>query len=222
VYYIFGTLPPALIIGFSIAFILNKKWFKGAGFLTAIYFIPFVMSMVGVAYIWRWMWDPASGLVNWLLSIFGIHGPKWLSTPGLALLCIFFISIWKNIGFCIVLYASAMKSLPSAYLEAAEIDGTNEWQKIRYIILPLVLPTTIFLTIVSSIDAFKVFDQVYALTSGGPNNTTRIVAYYVWQVGFADMRMGYSSAIATILLIIMLILTYLQWKYYTSRIQYLD
>jgi multiple sugar transport system permease protein len=221
-YYIIGTLPPAIIIGFILAIIISKKWFKGGGFFSAVYFLPVVMSYIGVSFIWKWVFEPIGGLANYFLRLIGLEGIKWLTTPGLALICILFISVWKNIGFFIILYLAAIRQIPESYVEAAEIDGVNEFQKAIHIIWPLVFPTTIFLTIMSVIDAFRVFDQIYALTFGGPNHTTGIVAFYVWQVGFMETRMGYSSAIASVLLLIMIILTYIQWKFYTSRIQFIE
>jgi multiple sugar transport system permease protein len=221
-YYILGTLPAALLLGLVLAIIIEKKWFKGVTFVGAVFFIPVCMSYVGVSFIWKWMFEPMAGLVNHTLQALGLPGQKWLTTPGLALACILFISVWKNIGFFIILYLAALRQIPASYIESADLDGVNELQKARHIIWPLVLPTTVFLTIMSIIDAFRVFDQVYALTLGGPNHSTEIVAFYVWQVGFLQLRMGYASAVASVLLLIMIGLTFLQWKYYTSRIQFLD
>jgi len=117
---------------------------------------------------------------------------------------------------------SAIKQIPDTFVESAKLDGANELQITRHIMWPLLLPTTTFLTIISVIDAFRIFDVVYGLTSGGPNHSTEIIAYYVYQVAFIERRFGYSSAVAVIILMIVGILTYLQWKFYISRAKYLE
>lgn len=142
---------------------------------------------------------------------------SWLSEPRLALFSLFFVVNWRNLGFFVIIYLTALQGISNIYLEAADLDGATKWQKVRFIIWPLLLPTTIFLTILSIIDAFKVFDVVYVLTFGGPENATKMIAFYVWETGFLRLWMGYSSGIATVLLIIMLVLTFIQWKYYTRK-----
>lgn len=221
-YYVIGTLPPSLIIGLTIAIILSKKWFRGTSFFGAVFFLPLVIPFIGVTFIWQWIFEPVVGLANYFIKFFGLEGLNWLSTPGLALFCILFISVWKNIGFFVILYLSAIKQIPVMYIEVAKLDGANELQITRHIMWPLLFPTTTFLTIISIIDAFRIFDVVYGLTSGGPNHSTEIIAYYVYQVAFIERRMGYSSAVAVIILIIVGILTYIQWKFYSSRAQFLE
>ncbi len=216
-FYSAGSLPPSIFVGFLLAIVFSKRWFKGSKIYSAIYFLPVTMPYVAIAFVWLWLLDPMAGIVNYFLETIGLEPQFWLGKAPLALISIVVISFWKDLGLFVILYLSAIKSLPSLYLEAAELDGASEWQKAWHVIWPLVRPTTAFLVIICIIDAFKVFDQIYILTFGGPVNSTRIVAFYVWQVGFVQMLLGYSSSIATVLLIIMLILTGLQWKYYLRK-----
>lgn len=216
-FYSAGTLPPCLFAGFAIAMALNKHWLRGSRVYSAIYFLPVTMSYVAISFIWLWLLDPLAGIVNYFLETIGLEPRCWLGEIPLTLVSILIVSIWKNLGFFVVLYLSAFKSIPSLYLEAAELDGASEWQKARFVTWPLVGPTTAFVVILSIIDAFKVFDQVYILSFGGPANSTKIVAFYIWEVGLDRMLMGYSSAMATVLLVIMLILTNFQWKYYLRK-----
>lgn len=219
-YYSLGTLPPCLFLGLAIALIVNEKWFRGKKIITGIYFLPFALSYSVVALLWRWLLDPIGGVVNYTLEIIGLPPQSWLSEPRLALFSLFFVVNWRNLGFFVIIYLTALQGISNIYLEAADLDGATKWQKIRFIIWPLLLPTTIFLTILSIIDAFKVFDVVYVLTFGGPENATKMIAFYVWETGFLRLWMGYSSGIATVLLIIMLVLTFIQWKYYTRKMVY--
>lgn len=219
-YYSLGTLPPCLFLGLAIALIVNEKWFRGKKIITGIYFLPFALSYSVVALLWRWLLDPIGGVVNYTLEIIGLPPQSWLSEPRLALFSLFFVVNWRNLGFFVIIYLTALQGISNIYLEAADLDGATKWQKVRFIIWPLLLPTTIFLTILSIIDAFKVFDVVYVLTFGGPENATKMIAFYVWETGFLRLWMGYSSGIATVLLIIMLVLTFIQWKYYTRKMVY--
>jgi len=221
-YYSLGTLPPCLFLGLAIALVINKRWFKGRQVLTAVYFLPVTISYVAVAFVWSWLLDPMAGVVNYVLESIGLEPQVWFGDPNLALFSILLVSVWKNLGFFVVLYLTALQGIPAMYTEAADLDGANEWQKIRHVLWPLLLPTTFFLIILSVIDSFRVFDQVYILTFGGPENTTRMVAFYVWQEGFTQMHLGYSSAIATILLLIMLLLTTFQWRYYMRRVSFFE
>lgn len=216
-FYSAGTLPACLFAGFALAIVFNKHWFKGGKVYSAIYFLPRTISYAAISFVWCWLLDPMAGIINYVLESVGLEPIFWLGEPLLALVSILIVSIWRNLGFFVILYLSALKSIPSLYLEAAELDGASEWQKTWHVIWPLVRPTTTFVVILAIIDAFKVFDQVYVLTFGGPAHSTEVVAFYVWHVGFVQMLMGYSSAIATVLLIIMLALTTFQWKYYLRK-----
>lgn len=220
IYYMVGTLPEAIFLSLIIALVLNKHWLKGRQFLTGTYFLPVAISMVGVCAIWMWLLDPMSGLVNWIMEFFRLPTQAWLQDERLALLSICIVSVWKWLGWFIVIYIAALQAIPSMYCEAARIDGANRWQEFRYIIWPMLIPTTFFLLITGMIGAFQVFDQVYMMTLGGPANSTKVMMYYIYDAGFGSMqRMGYSSALATVLLIILLVSTIFQWRYYTGKLE---
>jgi len=214
-YYIIGTLPVAILVGFIIAIALNARWFRGRQFFNAAYFIPVAISMVGGSAICLWLLDPMGGLVNWFMQVIGLSPQAWVGDPKLALLTICLVSIWKNLGFFMVIYLTALQAIPSTYYEAARIDGANRWQEIYHITWPIVIPTTFFLLIMGTIGGFQIFDQIYVMTQGGPANATKVIVFYIYETGFGgQVRMGYSSAIAVVLMVIALVITGLQWKYY--------
>ncbi len=219
IYYVVGSLPAAIFISMAIALIINENWFKFRNFFTTIYFLPVVISMVAAAFAWRWFLNPMFGLANSLLEMIGLPAQEWLGNPKIAMISVILVSIWKNLGFFLIIYIAALQGIPDVYYEAAKIDGASKWHQIRYIVWPLLAPTTLFISVMGIIGGFQVFDQVFILTGGGPVNATRVTVYYIWQSAFSQFRMGYASSIATILFLLILGITWAQWKYYLSQIE---
>lgn len=219
-YYMVGTLPEAIILGLVIALVLNKLWLRGRQFFIATYFLPVAISMVGVTAIWMLLFDPMSGLLNWVFGLLGLSPQVWLGDERLVMISISIVSIWKWLGWFIVIYLAALQTVPSMYSESARIDGANPWQVFVYITWPLLLPTTFFLLITGMIGAFQVFDQIYMMTQGGPSHASYALMYYIYDVGFGSMqRMGYSSTLSSLLLVLLLIATIFQWRYYISQME---
>lgn len=202
----------AVTIPLIIADILNTKlrcaeWFK------TIYFIPFITPTVVIAIVWSWIFDPNIGGVNMLL---GKHF-EWLFDTKLALPVLIFVSIWKLIGYNIVLFLTGFATIPTNLHEAAKIDGANEKERFFNITLPLLKPTIYFVTLVTAISSFQVFDLIYVMTSGGPQNCTNVMVYSIYKYAFEYFDIGKSCALAYILFIAIFILALFQWKIKNSK-----
>jgi len=211
-FFVFGSVLLEVSLALLIAIGLNKK-LRGTTIFRTIYFLPVVSSMVAVAILWNWIFDPAFGFLNYLLKLAGIDPIFWLSDPDWALPCIIMVSVWKGLGYSTILFLSGLQSLPQDCLEAAEVDGANQSQTFFRVTVPL-LSTTIFLvSIMSFINTFQTFDSVYILTQGGPQNTTNLLVYWLYQNAFEFYNMGKASAIAYVLFLIILVITLIQWHF---------
>jgi len=221
IYYLIGTLPIAIALGFLLANVLVREWLgKAQSLFLSSYFVPYVLSYVAVGFLWAWLLDPLVGVVNYFLSLVGVAPQAWMRDPVLAMPSIWLIATWKHLGFFLVMYIAAVQSVPEVYYEAARVDGIRTWwQEIRYITWPLTRPTTFFLTAMGFIGAMSVFDIVYVTTKGGPANLTKTVVIKIYEDAFIKLRFGEASATTIILLLIMLFGIYYQWKYYTSILE---
>jgi multiple sugar transport system permease protein len=217
--YVLMTLPIGLMLGLGIALALHQKWFVGRSFVRGVYFLPNVTSMVAVAFVWEWLLNPEYGLINAGLYKVGIKGPGWLSDPNLAMPCVAAVSVWHGLGFGVLIYLAGLKAIPEEVHEAARIDGANSWNAFRSVTWPLLTPTTMFLTVMGIIGGFQVFQSVYIMTNGGPLDRTRVYLFYIWQTAFQNLEMGYASAMAVILFLIVLLLTLAQWRFYSRRLK---
>lgn len=215
--YTIGTVPLNMILSLFVAYILNRKLI-GKKFLRTAFFAPVIISPVAAAVIWRWMYDPNFGLINYVLSFVGIKGPNWLNEQNSAMFALICMAVWKTFGINMVLFSAGLQGIPESYYEAAEIDGAGKWSKFWRITLPLLSPTTFFIMVMSIIGSFQVFDIVYVLTSGGPLGSTKVLVFYLYEHAFKFFEMGYASAVAYVLFIILIILTLLQVKYMKSRV----
>jgi len=185
---------------------------KYGGTYKFIYFIPVVSPMVTVAMVWLWLYEPRIGYLNYLLSLLKIPPKQWLQDPSLALISIAVMSMWKGLGFHIVIFSAGIKGISKEFYEAAQIDGANNWQLFRYITLPLLSPVIAFVFITSTIGAFQAFTQMNVMTKGGPVGATKTIVYAIYEYGFQFYRMSYASAIAVLLFTIIMILTLAQLK----------
>ncbi|MGE5805426.1 MAG: carbohydrate ABC transporter permease [Ignavibacteria bacterium] len=214
--YTFGTIP--LNMGFSllVAYILHKK-ILGKKLLRTLFFAPVIISPVAAAVIWRWLYDPNFGLINFFVGIFGINPINWLNDTVAAMAALIIMGVWKTFGINMVLFAAGLQAIPEHYYEAAEIDGAGQWTKFRNITLPLLAPTTFFIMVMSIISSFQVFDIVYVLTSGGPLGSTKVMVFYIYEHAFKFFEMGYASAVSYVLFAILFTLTLIQIKYMKNR-----
>lgn len=215
--YTIGTVPLNMALSLLVAYILNRKVI-GKKFLRTAFFAPVIISPVAAAVIWRWMYDPNFGLINYFLSFLGLKGPNWLNEPNSAMIALILMAVWKTFGVNMVLFSAGLQGIPETYYEAADIDGAGKWSKFWRITLPLLSPTTFFIMVMSIIGSFQVFDIVYVLTSGGPLGSTKVLVFYLYEQAFKFFEMGYASAVAYILFTILIILTLLQVKYMRSRV----
>jgi multiple sugar transport system permease protein len=209
-YFTIGTVIPSLTIALGLAVLLNRKLpFTGA--FRTIYFIPSIVSLVAAGLGFRWLFQ-VDGAINNLLVNFGLSKIEWLSDSLWAMPVLILLSIWKQIGFNMVVFLAGLQTIPTNRYEAAELDGANGWQQFRHITLPGIAPTLIFAAITTAIFTLKSFEQVYVITGGGPMNSTNLLVYYIYDRAFAQFDFGYAAAAAMVLLAFTAVLVYLQLK----------
>ena len=207
--FIVGYLPSVVIIALALALLLNRK-LKGRTFFRAVYFVPVVTSWVAVSLVWKWLLNPQYGLVNFALSLIGIKGPGWLFDPAWAMTGIVITTVWKDIGFVTVIYLAGLQDIPEHLYEAASLDGATPWQRFWGITFPMLMPTTFFVTTISLISSFQVFDQVYVMTGGGPAGATSVMVEQIYKNAFSYFQMGYASTISWILFALIFAVTVAQ------------
>ena len=203
---------PSMGLGLLLALLLSNEG-KGFKFFRAAFYIPYVISMVCASTIWMWIFDPPNGILNQILKVFGRPGGTWLKDPDIAMYCVVFVSVWKSLGYCMLINLSGIKGIPGYLYEAAQLDGANRFQRFIHITLPQLSPTTFFLFITSCISSFNVFEQVNVLTAGGPLNKTTTIVHQIYTRGFTQFKMGYASAMSVVLLLIVSIITLVNFKY---------
>ncbi|HRY54170.1 MAG TPA: sugar ABC transporter permease [Spirochaetia bacterium] len=181
-------------------------------FFRTVFFAPVVTAAAAWAIVWKFLLQGDQGVVNQLLGVVGIAGPNWLLDDAGAMAAVIVTRVIKNLGMNIVIYLAAVTNLPHELYEAARIDGASAAQRFRTLTLPLLMPTTIMISIITMIGSLKVFDHIMLLTQGGPSNATMVLVYYIYFQGFKVFRTGYASALATILFAIVLGLTFAQWR----------
>lgn len=208
--YAVGVCLLSVASGLTIALLLDAP-LRGRGFYRGVYFLPAVTSSVAAAIVWKYMLDPA-GLVNALLAQIGIEGPNWLQDRWLALGALTLLTVWKNLGFNAVLYLTALQALPQGVFEAAQLDGANMTQRLRFMTIPLLAPMTFFVVVQALITSFQAFDLVYVLTGGGPQGGTEVLGMLMYREAFRLGDFGYGTAIAFVTLFLVLGVTLVQWR----------
>ena len=204
----------SVVVGLALAVLLAGKLRFTAAY-QAIYFLPVITPMVPMAIAWKWIFDARIGILNYVLSWFGISPVGWLTSPDVALWSIIIMSVWKVLGYNMVLLLVGLKNIPASLYEAASIDGAFGWRMFRRITLPLLRPILLFVIVVSTINAYNVFTQVYVMTQGSqaaPGAQLRVLVTDIYQNGFQFFKMGYASAEAVVLTLIILALTLVQFK----------
>lgn len=209
IYAFFGVVA-LTVLGFATASVLNRK-IRGIRFIRMLMIFPYATSMTAVAMIWLMLLDPTAGLINKILRMAGLTGVDWLFNVRTALPCLIFVHIWKNIGYCMLIYLAGMQSIPEELYEAATVDGASEFNKLFHITLPMVRPVSFFVLITTMLESFKTFDQVKLMTGGDPLYSTTTIVHQIYQRGFAEFRMGYAAAMSVVLLVIMLAITLMNY-----------
>ncbi len=207
--FILGYLPSVLIISLCLAMLLNSK-IKGLTLFRGIYFLPVISSWVAISVIWKWILNPEYGLMNYFLSLIGITGPAWLSDPKWAMVAVIITSVWKDVAFVTVIYLAGLQDIPDMYYEAANIDGASGFRKFINITIPLLSNTTFFVLIISLINSFQVFDQIWVMTEGGPAGATSVLVEQIYKNAFKYYKMGYASALSWVLFGVIFLVTILQ------------
>ena len=220
-YYAFVSVPLGLVVAFFLATLLNMK-LRGIAFFRTVFYLPSVTAGVAVILLWGWILNPSFGLLNYVLSLFGIQGPGWLSDPRWAMPAIILMSLW-NVGPSMIIFLAGLQDIPETLYESASIDGAGWWVRTMRITLPLITPTLFFNLIMGLIGAFQVFTQAYVLTSGGPMDATYVYLLHLYNNAFRYGRMAYGSALAWVLFAIILALSLIvmgtsrRWVYYAGE-----
>lgn len=217
-YFTFASIPLTMLAGLTIALLLNEK-IRGRAFFRTVFYLPVITPMVVAAIVWKFIYDGDYGILNYYLQHLGlIHHPiRWLSDPNLAMPAVIIMAVWQNLGFAMVIYLAGLQSIPPHYCEAARVDGANSFQQLLRITVPLLAPTTLFLAVTSIIGSFQAFTQIYIMTNGGPVGRTNTIVYFIYTNGFRYFKMGYASALAFLLIVLLGVFTVLQLRIYTAR-----
>ncbi|MBD1995837.1 sugar ABC transporter permease [Leptolyngbya sp. FACHB-541] len=210
VYFTLATVIPSLVIPLGLAVLLNRS-VAFRGLLRTAYFIPSITSLVAVGLGFRWLFQ-TDGPVNALLGTVGIEPIPWLGSVIWTMPVLILLSIWKQLGFNLVVFLAGLQAIPANRYEAAELDGANAWQQFWHITLPGLRPTLIFATVTTAIFTLRSFEQPYVITGGGPLNSTNLLVFYIYNQAFAQFDFGYAAAAATVLLMVTLVFVYLQLR----------
>ena len=210
VFYTLVTVPLTLVCALALAMLLNK--IKGAVFFRAVFFFPYVASMVAICVCWSFMLMK-NGPINQMIMAFGIPFNKsWTADSDMAIWSIILVSVWRNMGYYMVIYLAALQGVPKELLEAATVDGAGKWKQFLHVTLPQLKPTTFFASIMMIISCFKIYDVVAIMTEGGPGRATKMLVTYIYDEAFVKVRYGRASAISMVLLVIVLLITIIQFS----------
>lgn len=218
--FVVGTVPLRVLFSLLSAVALNQR-IRGITSYRTAYFLPVVSDAVAISFVWVWIFDPNVGLLNYLLRSLGLPVvPNWTASTTWALPAVMIVDLWKNIGFTTVIYLAGLQGIPQNLYDAADIDGASLWQKFRYITVPMISPTTFFVTIMSLIWAWQTFEIPYAMFQGGPARATTTLALYIYTTGFTYRRMGEAAAIAWILFAVIFLFTVIQTRLQRRWVHY--
>lgn len=211
--FLMGAIPLAMAGSLFLAILLNGK-FPGRSILRSIYFLPSMCVPVAVYMLWRWLLNPGTGLLNWVLSYVGIEGPDWLGSTTWSKPALMLAGLWASVGgYNMILYLAGLQGIPGELYEAAKLDGAAPWHRFRYITWPLLAPTTFFITVTSIIAGLQGgFDAAYIMTNGGPAGSTTTIMFYIYNSAFQWMKMGYAAAMAWVLFTMVFAITLLNWR----------
>ena len=212
------NVPLGMALALAVAVLLNQR-LRGVGVLRTLFFLPGVTSLVAVALVWRFLYEPNFGLANAVLDWLGLPRLQWLNAPSTAMPALIVMSIWLGLGYQMVVFLAGLQSIPQTFYEAAVIDGASSWQRFRRITLPLLKPTTLFVLVTSLIGSFQVFTTVFMMTGGGPARSTDVLVHHIYQAAWDNLRMGYASAMSMVLFVIILGVTWAQFKLLGKQVE---
>ena len=216
-YFVAGTIPFTTTLALALALLLNRP-LKGRGFFRASFFLPTVVSLVVVSLIFKQVYSPF-GLLNAFARALGLGGHSWLQDPATALPAVMLMDVWAAVGYYMVIYLAGLQTIPAELYEAAALDGSDGWRRHRHITLPLLLPTTLFVVVINTIRSLQVFIEIYVMTQGGPLDSTRTTVFYLYEQAFRYNEMGYASAIAYLLFVIVMLASLVQSCLFRSKVE---
>ncbi|WP_035513068.1 carbohydrate ABC transporter permease [Halalkalibacillus halophilus] len=211
--YLIGVVPALVILPIFLAVLVNQK-IKGIGFFRSAYYIPVVISLVVAGITWDWVYRE-NGILNYILDYSGVIAEPipWLTSQDTAIFAVMAVTIWKGIGYYMIIYLAGLQSIPHDLYEAAEMDGANWWQQVTRITIPMLMPFVLIVTIMSTIAAMKVFEEIYVMTGGGPARSTETLVFYIYSEAFEKLNMGYAAAGGVILFLITLVISLINLKF---------
>jgi len=210
-YYTFVAVPTGVFVAFWLALLMNRKM-KGVILFRTLYFLPQITLVVATALVWNWIYHPELGLLNYVLRRIGLPGQNWLHSTTWAMPAVIVMSNWQGIAPAILILLAGLQGIPQEFYEAAEIDGASALGKLFYVTIPLLSPTIFFVVVTSLIGALQAFSQFFIMTQGGPAYATTPLVLYIFQNAFEFFNMGYGATLATVLFVVILIITIIQWK----------
>ena len=213
------TVPVSIGIALAMALWANSK-IPARGFVRTAYFSPTVLPMIAAANLWLFFYTPGLGVLDQIGALFGFASVNWLGQPETALWAIIFVTIWKEAGFFMIFYLAALQTIPEDYKEAADIEGTSRWTYTRRIVLPLLMPTTLFILVNAMINSVKLIDHLFILTKGGPSDASKLILYYIWEMAFAFFDAPHAAALTILILSVLCIVAAIQFLYLDRRTHY--
>jgi multiple sugar transport system permease protein len=212
-YFVLVGGPLSIAVSLAAAMLINSRALRLKGFFRTVLFLPVVTTLVAVAVVWRYLYHPRQGLLNYGLALIGIAPVDWLGDPGWAMPAIILMAVWKNFGFNMIIFVAGLQSIPERLYEAARLDGAGGWQQFRHVTLPMLAPTFLFVTVITMVGYFQLFAEPYVMTRGGPANSTLSIVLFMYEQGFRWWNMGYAAAVAFVLFAIILGVTLVQLRY---------
>ena len=212
VYFVAVGATLSVLVSLATALLVNARLVRFRAFFRAAYFAPFVTTLVAVAIVWRYLYQPRYGLLNAVLGTVGLGPIDWLGDPRWAMPAIILLAVWKNFGYSMLIFIAGLQRIPGELYEAAELDGAGAWARFRYVTLPLLAPTFLFVGIITAIGYFQLFAEPYVMTQGGPLKSTLSMVLYMYEEGFRWWRLGSAAAVAVVLFVIILGCTLLQLR----------
>jgi multiple sugar transport system permease protein len=215
----FGVVILDIVIGLGLALLLDRP-FRGRAIFRAIFMIPYISSGVIIGLMWRAILDPITGILNNVLLKIGLPGQNWLTSPTWALPVLIGITVWQASGYTMLLFLAGLQNIPEEHYHAAQVDGAGKFMRFRHITLPLLLPTTLFISIIGVINSLQAFTQAYLITQGGPANATNFYVFNVFNVAFTDNDIAYASALTFLLFLTILVFTIMQFRVGNRNVEY--
>ena len=217
--YAAATIPVSIIIALSMALWANSK-LPARGFIRTAYFTPTVLPMIAAANLWLFFYTPGFGVLDQIGSLFGFQSVNWLGQPETALWAVIIVTIWKEAGFFMIFYLAALQTIPPELKEASDIEGAGRWTYTRRIVLPLLMPTTLFIMVNAMINSVKLIDHLFILTKGGPSDASKLILYYIWEMAFAFFDAPHAAALTILVLAVLATVAAIQFLFIDRRTHY--